>query len=1344
MARNLGSLTVDLVLKLGGFKQGSDAAQREVDKLNRQISQRLRGITSSFRSLGGIIGTALGGFSVAQIVQATAEAEQSFALLTQAVENNGGAAGRTAEQLSEIATQLQHVSTFSDEAIQDAQALLLAFNSIRGDNFDRATQSVLDLATRLGKDLPSAALLVGKALEDPIKGMRQLARSGVVFSAEQRKVIKDLVDTGQAAEAQGILLSALEAKFKGTAAAARDNFGGALKGLKEDFANLLEAKGGLPDATKSINDFSKVLQDPGTKQGADAITSTLLKFGGIVVQALAGAANGLITIQDHLETAKTLATQGIDFPVHLDADELATEIKRLEERLVLQRKTTRLLIPTFLERLETAELERQLARLRSLRVEIPVQFKSLASTLNLPESVKSPLSDEEISQLEKIADAGKSVTEKLREAREELERLQERAKGTDLEFDDVTLEKRLTELKATIEKPVKSAGLSKAQQEITTAKEAVASFVERIEAQRAMLGQGEEASLRFSVTQGDVAKAIKVAGDAAGYTTPQILSLVDALERDSATKSIEEQITALRDQTAVIGLSEQQAFAYSVTQGDLAKVLDKTGEAGERLRVILLQANNEQAAAQRELAAAGERATIFEATRTDAERYAATLEHLRELYREGDQETYGRAVADAAAEMVDASSAGEAYRKTLAELQRQLDASEISQAAFAAGSAEAARDLAAAQKEADKAFRDEAQRGTQRVVADVLKDPFSKSISEIGQDLDEMFRTAAANALSVKLAENLFNGFDEWFSKIGDFLASLFKQAGGLGGAAGGGGGGGFWSGLKSIFGFSEGGYTGPGHRLQPAGIVHAGEGVLSQDDVRALGGPAGFEALLDAIRHGYDRGGLVRAPGTPAAQALRRPPDAPWVSHGRSTVWLDAEEAERALAGLVRGLADTLLLRPATSPALADRGGVLEGRPTVAAIFDLGLMAANISQGRLMVSGSGRGPADGLSQFLRAAQPPEMVRSGRLADGSAPTRPVAPGATSETAELRHFSVGLEPLELGEFPLMVRHIAEGLVRVPDIVRAVREGAGHFRGPPEGPAQWRTAPAVPGQPGESLESLSRLEKSLISRHSVDRVWPGQVADSRVMAADMAAVRLMVPDSLREVADGAGQWRSGPEGIEQFRTVAEGPSIALAAVPSLASRVVLSIGQGGGSLDQAWGRLAESGRAVVPSIGGSPGSVAGRQGGGPLDWGSLPLPLAAAPRPGHPVLLGANGPQILFAKDGPVRILPLESSTSVMSDRLRESIERTVPGLAAPFAGMFADGGVIPGGHFGVVGEGGLEAAMSDGRNWSGSGGGVTVNQNFYFDAPTGQVSQSTRQQVAAAAARGVARAGARNN
>lgn len=57
--------------------------------------------------------------------------------------------------------------------------------------------------------------------------------------------------------------------------------------------------------------------------------------------------------------------------------------------------------------------------------------------------------------------------------------------------------------------------------------------------------------------------------------------------------------------------------------------------------------------------------------------------------------------------------------------------------------------------------------------------------------------------------------------------------------------------------GHSDGGYTGHGGKYEPAGIVHKGEYVLSQENLRALGGVSAVENLLHRAK-GYSSGGMV------------------------------------------------------------------------------------------------------------------------------------------------------------------------------------------------------------------------------------------------------------------------------------------------------------------------------------------------------------------------------------------------------------------------------------------------------------------------------------------------------
>ncbi len=82
---------------------------------------------------------------------------------------------------------------------------------------------------------------------------------------------------------------------------------------------------------------------------------------------------------------------------------------------------------------------------------------------------------------------------------------------------------------------------------------------------------------------------------------------------------------------------------------------------------------------------------------------------------------------------------------------------------------------------------------------------------------------------------------------------------------------------LGKMFGFADGGYTGPGGVHEPAGVVHKGEVVWSQDDIARAGGPAVVEAMRLGKR-GYAEGGYVgnapaiRTPDLKAANSNAAP----------------------------------------------------------------------------------------------------------------------------------------------------------------------------------------------------------------------------------------------------------------------------------------------------------------------------------------------------------------------------------------------------------------------------------------------------------------------------------------
>lgn len=155
-------------------------------------------------------------------------------------------------------------------------------------------------------------------------------------------------------------------------------------------------------------------------------------------------------------------------------------------------------------------------------------------------------------------------------------------------------------------------------------------------------------------------------------------------------------------------------------------------------------------------------------------------------------------------------------------------------------------------------FASRAAENMQDAFADFLFDPFDSGLEGMARSFADTLRRMAAEALAQDLLGAIF----------GNKTPSAAAGAGGLLGglsdlAKGGGGIGGFFSNLLMLFGFDEGGYTGPGGRTQPAGVVHKGEYVFSAPSVGRLG--VGFlEALHNMTKGpstpgiGYSNGGLV------------------------------------------------------------------------------------------------------------------------------------------------------------------------------------------------------------------------------------------------------------------------------------------------------------------------------------------------------------------------------------------------------------------------------------------------------------------------------------------------------
>lgn len=223
------------------IKVGVDVndAQRDMAAFGGRTGKGLRkALVPAGAALLGLGLAAKAGFG--EFVDAQKVTAQTEAVL----KSTGGVANVTANDIGTLSESLMRKSGIDDEAIASGANMLLTFTKVRNevgkgnDVFNQATTAALDMSVAMGTDMKSSSMLVGKALNDPIKGMTALSRAGIQFTEGQKKAIKAMVASGNTMGAQKMILKELKTQFGGSAEAAGTTLSGQLNIARETFLNL--------------------------------------------------------------------------------------------------------------------------------------------------------------------------------------------------------------------------------------------------------------------------------------------------------------------------------------------------------------------------------------------------------------------------------------------------------------------------------------------------------------------------------------------------------------------------------------------------------------------------------------------------------------------------------------------------------------------------------------------------------------------------------------------------------------------------------------------------------------------------------------------------------------------------------------------------------------------------------------------------------------------------------------------------------------------------------------------------------------------------------------------------
>ena len=275
----MSQVKVDFIGDYSDLKKKTERAEAQLERLKRKVKYQSGAMNRAFKNIA--VGAAL--FQLGRYaIMATKGAEKAKIAskkLGAVLESMG--VEKATKRVDAYAESLQTTVWVDADVIKATQTKLATFAELNksinktGGAFDRATVAALDMAAAGFGTAEGNAVQLGKALNDPIKGIGALTRSGITFTKAERKKLQSLVDSNRILAAQDLILKAIEKQVGGTAAAGvssfekmklsidsiNDSVGEALLPVFDNLATWFAENG--PTIAKVIRDMF----DPKTKTG---------------------------------------------------------------------------------------------------------------------------------------------------------------------------------------------------------------------------------------------------------------------------------------------------------------------------------------------------------------------------------------------------------------------------------------------------------------------------------------------------------------------------------------------------------------------------------------------------------------------------------------------------------------------------------------------------------------------------------------------------------------------------------------------------------------------------------------------------------------------------------------------------------------------------------------------------------------------------------------------------------------------------------------------------------------------------------------------------------------------
>ncbi len=235
-------IVVEYIAQVEGMKaqmKTLEASLKRVEKAGeesaKKISKEFQSTSSSLKQgatqIAGALGVAFGVHKIVEFgkesIKAFTEAEENANKLRFAVEKIGGEGSSAFGKLLKQSEELQKITIFSDDSIQQAQTALATFG-LTSDQIEALIPKIADMASATGVDLATATQKAIQGINGQTRGLKEV---GIQFA-----------DTGSKTENLAILTDKLT-KFQGASADALETTVGKAKRLENAFGDIQEKIG---------------------------------------------------------------------------------------------------------------------------------------------------------------------------------------------------------------------------------------------------------------------------------------------------------------------------------------------------------------------------------------------------------------------------------------------------------------------------------------------------------------------------------------------------------------------------------------------------------------------------------------------------------------------------------------------------------------------------------------------------------------------------------------------------------------------------------------------------------------------------------------------------------------------------------------------------------------------------------------------------------------------------------------------------------------------------------------------------------------------------------------------